>query len=164
MWVWIIPSVPITKQLKDLFFMIWCSEWSNRRWALEPTQSSCACCLPAWALKKGFSWITDAVKATLWIKKRFWISRARKLNDDSGITKRLPLAARNSWIASRWRHWLNWGKYWGSTVSNLPWKGFLVILVSFSFLLVYLFIWTVLGIKPRVLCMVSNPSIIDLHH
>lgn len=65
-------SVPITKQLKDLFFMIWCSESITEEGIGTSKKQPClSLALYQLALEKGFPWVTDAAKATLWMKEGF---------------------------------------------------------------------------------------------
>lgn len=67
------PSVPITKQLKDLFFMIWCivSACNKRGTGTDRQQLCPSLALYQLALEKGFPWVTDAAKPTPWMKEGF---------------------------------------------------------------------------------------------
>ena len=53
------PSMPITKRLKDLFSTSGVVSEYNRRGALDPIGSHCACHWHRTALEKGFPWVTD---------------------------------------------------------------------------------------------------------
>lgn len=65
------PSMPITKRLKDLFSTSGVVSEYNRRGALDPIGSQCARHWHRTALEKGFLWVTDTAKARLRMKEGF---------------------------------------------------------------------------------------------